>query len=100
MVTDLLPGDLSGRSGRSLLLGALVVFRSGGVGKTAVAVEAARIEVSDGRAELACYIDLVPCRTEDQVVAALVEGVGIRGPRPRRDLMLLSMRCRAAGLCW
>jgi predicted ATPase/DNA-binding CsgD family transcriptional regulator len=51
----------------------------GGVGKTALAVEAAWVEVSAGRAELACYVDLVPCRTDDQVVAALVEGVGIRG---------------------
>jgi predicted ATPase/DNA-binding CsgD family transcriptional regulator len=51
----------------------------GGVGKTALAVEAAWIEVSAGRAELACYIDLVPCRTDEQVIAALVEGVGIRG---------------------
>jgi predicted ATPase/DNA-binding CsgD family transcriptional regulator len=51
----------------------------GGVGKTAMAVEAAWIEVSAGRAELACYVDLVPCRTDDQVAAALVEGVGIRG---------------------
>jgi predicted ATPase len=51
----------------------------GGVGKTALAVEAAWIEASAGRAVLACYIDLVPCRTDEQVVAALVEGVGIRG---------------------
>ena len=51
----------------------------GGVGKTALAVEAAWAEVSAGRAERACYVDLVPCRTEEQVVAALVEGVGIRG---------------------
>ena len=51
----------------------------GGVGKTALAVEAAWIEVSAGRAVMACYIDLVPCRTDEQVVAALVEGVGIRG---------------------
>ena len=51
----------------------------GGVGKTALAVEAAWIEVSAGRAEMACYVDLVPCRTDEQVVAALVEGVGIRG---------------------
>jgi Mrp family chromosome partitioning ATPase len=35
----------------------------GGVGKTALAVEAAWIEVSAGRAELACYVDLVPCCT-------------------------------------
>jgi predicted ATPase/DNA-binding CsgD family transcriptional regulator len=51
----------------------------GGVGKTALAIEAAWAEVSAGRAERACYVDLVPCRTEEQVVAALVEGVGIRG---------------------
>ena len=58
----------------------------GGVGKTTVAVEAAWIEVSAGRAELACYIDLVPCRTEDQVVAALVEGMGIRGAQAAAGL--------------
>ena len=51
----------------------------GGVGKTALAVEAAWIEVSAGRTELACYVDLVPCRTYEQVLAALVEGVGVRG---------------------
>jgi hypothetical protein len=51
----------------------------GGVGKTALAVEAAWIEVSAGRAERACYVDLVPCRGGEQVVAALVEAVGIRG---------------------
>ena len=51
----------------------------GGVGKTALAVEAAWTEVSAGRAELACYADLVPCRRDEQVVAALVEAVGIRG---------------------
>lgn len=51
----------------------------GGVGKTALAIETAWAEVSAGRAERACYVDLVPCRTEEQVVAALVEGVGIRG---------------------
>ncbi len=51
----------------------------GGVGKTALAVEAAWIEISAGRAAMACYVDLVPCRTDEQVVAALVEGVGIRG---------------------
>ncbi len=59
---------------------------TGGVGKTAVAVEAAWIEVSAGRAELACYVDLVPCRTEDQVIAALVEGVGIRGAQAAAGL--------------
>src|SRR5262252_7709345 len=51
----------------------------GGVGKTALAIETAWTEVSAGRAERACYVDLVPCHTEEQVVAALVEGVGIRG---------------------
>ncbi|HEY6309732.1 MAG TPA: LuxR C-terminal-related transcriptional regulator [Streptosporangiaceae bacterium] len=51
----------------------------GGVGKTALAVEAGWIEVSAGRADLACYVDLVPCRGDEQVVAALVEAVGIRG---------------------
>jgi predicted ATPase len=64
----------------------------GGVGKTALAVEAAWAEVSAGRVDLACYVDLVPCRGDEQVVAALVEAVGIRaaaavrdgGARPRR----------------
>jgi predicted ATPase len=51
----------------------------GGVGKSALAVEVAWIEVSAGRADLACYVDLVPCRGDEQVVAALVEAVGIRG---------------------
>jgi predicted ATPase/DNA-binding CsgD family transcriptional regulator len=51
----------------------------GGVGKTALAVEAAWVEVSAERAGLACFADLVPCRTDEQVVAALVESVGIRG---------------------
>jgi predicted ATPase/DNA-binding CsgD family transcriptional regulator len=51
----------------------------GGVGKTALAVEAAWIDVASGRAQLACFADLVPCRTDEQVVAALVEAVGIRG---------------------
>ena len=58
----------------------------GGVGKTALAIEAAWMEVSAGRAELACYVDLVPCRTDDQVVAALVEGVGIRGAQAAAGL--------------
>jgi predicted ATPase/DNA-binding CsgD family transcriptional regulator len=58
----------------------------GGVGKTALAVEAAWTEVSAGRADLACYVDLVPCRTDDQVVAALVEGVGIRGAQAAAGL--------------
>jgi predicted ATPase len=53
----------------------------GGVGKTALAVEAAWTEVSAGRAPAAWYVDLVPCRTDDQVVAALVEAVGVRGAR-------------------
>jgi len=51
----------------------------GGVGKTALAIETAWTEASAGRAERACYVDLVPCRTEAQVIAALIEGVGIRG---------------------
>jgi predicted ATPase/DNA-binding CsgD family transcriptional regulator len=51
----------------------------GGVGKSALAVEAAWTEVSAGRADLACYVDLVPCRGDVQVVAAVVEAVGIRG---------------------
>ena len=51
----------------------------GGVGKTALAVEAAWAEVLAGRADLACYVDLVPCRGDEQVIAALVEAVGIRG---------------------
>src|SRR4029077_1358247 len=50
-----------------------------GVGKTALAVEVAWTEVLAGRAELACFADLVPCRSDEQVIAALVEGVGIRG---------------------
>lgn len=53
----------------------------GGVGKTALAVEAAWMELSARRAALACFADLVPCRTDEQVVAAVVEGVGIRGAR-------------------
>ncbi|MGH3235786.1 MAG: hypothetical protein ACRDOH_21535, partial [Streptosporangiaceae bacterium] len=66
-------GEVAARLGRYAVVTLVGV---GGVGKTAVAVEAAWIEVSAGRAELACYVDLVPCRTDDQVVAALVEGVG------------------------
>ena len=69
-------GEIAARLGRYAVVTLVGV---GGVGKTAVAVEAAWIEVSAGRAELACYVDLVPCRTDDQVIAALVEGVGIRG---------------------
>jgi predicted ATPase/DNA-binding CsgD family transcriptional regulator len=69
-------GEVAARLGRYAVV---TLTGVGGVGKTAVAVEAAWTEVSAGRAELACYVDLVPCRTEDQVVAALVEGVGIRG---------------------
>ena len=53
----------------------------GGVGKTALAVEAAWAEVDAGRAAAAWYVDLAPCRTDDQVIAALVEGVGVRGAR-------------------
>jgi len=90
-------GEIAARLGRYAMVTLVGV---GGVGKTALAVEAAWTEVSAGRAELACYVDLVPCRTDDQVIAALVEAVGIRGPRRRRDLTLLSMRCRAPGPCW
>ena len=69
-------GEIAARLGRHAVL---TLTGVGGVGKTALAVEAAWIEVSAGRAVMACYIDLVPCRTDEQVVAALVEGVGIRG---------------------
>jgi formylmethanofuran dehydrogenase subunit D len=69
-------GEIAARLGRYSVVTLVGV---GGVGKTALAVEAAWAEVSAGRAELACYVDLVPCRTGDQVIAALVEGVGIRG---------------------
>jgi predicted ATPase/DNA-binding CsgD family transcriptional regulator len=69
-------GEIATRLGRYAVV---TLTGVGGVGKTALAVEAAWIEVSAGRAELACYVDLVPCRTDEQVVAALVEGVGIRG---------------------
>jgi len=58
----------------------------GGVGKTALAIETAWAQVSAGQAERVCYVDLVPCRTEEQVVAALVEGVGIRGPEAANGL--------------
>ena len=76
-------GEIAARLGRFAVVTLVGV---GGVGKTAVAVEAAWIEVSAGRAELACYVDLVPCRTDDQVVAALVEGVGIRGAQAAAGL--------------
>ena len=69
-------GEIAARLGRYPVV---TLTGAGGVGKTALAVEAAWIEVSAGRAELACYIDLVPCRTDEQVIAALLEGVGIRG---------------------
>jgi hypothetical protein len=69
-------GEIAARLGRYAVVTLVGV---GGVGKTALAVEAAWAEVSAGRAELACYVDLVPCRTDDQVIAALVEAVGIRG---------------------
>jgi predicted ATPase len=69
-------GEIATRLGRYAVVTLVGV---GGVGKTALAVEAAWAEVSAGRAELACYVDLVPCHTDDQVIAALVEGVGIRG---------------------
>ena len=59
-----------------------------GVGgrKTALAVEAAWTKASAGRADLACYVDLVPCRGDQQVVAALVEAVGIRGAQAAAGL--------------
>jgi len=76
-------GEIAARLGRYAVVTLVGV---GGVGKTALAVEAARIEVAAGRAELACYVDLVPCRTDDQVVAALVEGVGIRGAQAAAGL--------------
>src|SRR5260370_38544928 len=76
-------GESAARLGRHAVVTLVGV---GGVGKTGLAVEAAWIEVSAGRAELACYVDLVPCRTDDQVVAALVERVGIRGARAAAGL--------------
>jgi predicted ATPase/DNA-binding CsgD family transcriptional regulator len=69
-------GEIAARLGRYAVV---TLTGVGGVGKTALAVEAGWIEVSAGRVELACFVDLVPCRTDEQVVAALVEGVGIRG---------------------
>jgi hypothetical protein len=69
-------GEIAARLGRYAVV---TLTGVGGIGKTALAVEAAWTEVSAGRAELACFVDLVPCRTDEQVVAALVEGVGIRG---------------------
>jgi predicted ATPase/DNA-binding CsgD family transcriptional regulator len=51
----------------------------GGVGKTALAIQTAWTEVSAGRSERAHYVDLVPCHTDEQVIAALVEAAGIRG---------------------
>jgi predicted ATPase/DNA-binding CsgD family transcriptional regulator len=69
-------GEIATRLGRYAVV---TLTGVGGVGKTALAVEAAWIEVSAGRADLACFVDLVPCRTDEQVVAALVEGVGVRG---------------------
>ena len=69
-------GEIAARLGRYAVV---TLTGVGGVGKTALAVEAAWIEVSAGRAELAFYVDLVPCRSDEQVIAALVEGAGIRG---------------------
>ena len=71
--------DLGEVAGRLARYPVLTLTGVGGVGKTALAVEAAWAEVSAGRADLACYVDLVPCRGDEQVVAALVEAVGIRG---------------------
>jgi predicted ATPase len=71
--------DLAEVAARLGLYPVVTLTGPGGVGKTALAVEAAWAEVSAGRAERACYVDLVPCRTGEQVVAALVEGAGIRG---------------------
>jgi predicted ATPase/DNA-binding CsgD family transcriptional regulator len=71
--------DLDGIAARLARYPVLTLTGVGGVGKTALAVEAAWSEVSAGRADLACYVDLVPCRGEEQVVAALVEAAGIRG---------------------
>jgi hypothetical protein len=58
---------------------------------TALAIETAGTEVSAGRAY---YVDLVPCRTQEQVVAALAEQVGIRAPGRRLALMRSPGRCR------
>ena len=69
-------GEIAARLGRHAVV---TLTGVGGVGKTALAVEAAWIEVSAGRVELAFFVDLVPCRTDEQVVAALVEAAGIRG---------------------
>lgn len=69
-------GEIAARLGRYPVV---TLTGVGGIRKTALAVEAAWIELTAGRAEPACYVDLVPCRTDEQVVAALVEGVGIRG---------------------
>ena len=52
-------GEIAARLGRYAVV---TLTGVGGVGKTALAVEAAWIEVSAGRAELACYVNLVPCR--------------------------------------
>ena len=75
-------GEIAARLGRY----AVVTLTGVGVGKTALAVEAAWIEVSAGRVELACFVDLVPCRTDEQVVAALVEGAEIEGGRAAAGL--------------
>src|SRR5260370_1383799 len=76
-------GEIAARLGRYAVVTLVGV---GGVGKTALALEAAWIEVAASRAAMACYVDLVPCRGDDQVVAALVEGVGVRGGKAAAGL--------------
>jgi alpha/beta hydrolase fold len=45
----------------------------GGVGKTALAIETAWSEVAAGRAERACHVDLVPCRTGGRGTGLIIE---------------------------
>jgi hypothetical protein len=90
-------GEIAARLGRHAVVTLVGV---GGVGKTALAVEAAWAEVSAGRAELACYVDLVPCRADDQVIAALVEGVGVRGAPAAAGLDAVVDAVPGARRCW